>query len=386
MTRLSIDRAALRTRAEGGDERIPVALSSEEPVTRWFGIEILDHTPAAIDLSRAERGLPLLDSHNRWALNAQLGIVEDLAVGTDRVLRGLMRFSKRDDAQAVRQDVLDGIISSVSIGYIIHEVLITTSSDTDTYRATRWELLEGSLLSVPADKTVGVGRSADDEIMRPIRIRTAPAAASTFRDDAERFEALRELENEILNDQMAQIDRELARDNELHGGNSRPIVFGSLGRRARAVATHEAGHAIACIATGVDVRCIELLLRDGGAIEGVCRHDDGATSAVYLAGAAAHVLFDGPGQLRHAKAAELAKRYSESDYSSALLARSYTNPIVTGAYTLERDFDAALNIVRANWSAIEAIVDRLVSVPGGRLSGEEIHSLAYAHSRRPRRA
>jgi len=165
-----------QSRAEEGDDRIPVSLSSEEPVERWWGFEILDHSPEAVDLRRAERGLPLIDNHNTYStVMRQLGVIEDVKI-ENGVVRGMMRFSQRPDAQLIRQDVLDGIITSMSIGYYIHELVLEKSTDeADTYRATKWELRKGSLVCVPADTTVGVGRSADQDAV-PVRIRTLEAA------------------------------------------------------------------------------------------------------------------------------------------------------------------------------------------------------------------
>lgn len=182
MMGIALDPDSLSSRAEG-DDRIPVALSSEEPVERWFGVEILDHDSKAVDLSRAKRGLPLLDSHDAYtSVTRQIGVVEDVRLDKDRVLRGMLRFSQRPDAQAIRQDVMDGIISNVSIGYRIDELVLEKSDKNkgETYRATKWRLLEGSLVSVPADQTVGVGRSADQDAL-PVAVRTletAPEARS----------------------------------------------------------------------------------------------------------------------------------------------------------------------------------------------------------------
>jgi HK97 family phage major capsid protein len=154
--------------------RIPVALSSEHGVERWdwmMGeryVEVLDHSPASVDLERAAlgRGLPLLLNHDSYGRNSDsfLGKVEDITVDTDRVMRGWMRFSQRADAQDVRQEVLDDLRSSVSIGYQIGDTY-TSREDKKTKQVTRtytdWVPLELSLVPVPADPMVGVGRNLD---------------------------------------------------------------------------------------------------------------------------------------------------------------------------------------------------------------------------------
>ena len=74
---LAVDQEAMATRAEG-DERIPISLSSEQPVERWFGREILDHSAAAVDLTYARAGLPFLMDHDT---GTQIGLLEAGGVG-----------------------------------------------------------------------------------------------------------------------------------------------------------------------------------------------------------------------------------------------------------------------------------------------------------------
>ena len=62
---------------EAQGERFDISMSSEYPVARWFGTEILDHSPGAVDLSRAKLGLSFLDSH---IAEAVIGIVENVSV------------------------------------------------------------------------------------------------------------------------------------------------------------------------------------------------------------------------------------------------------------------------------------------------------------------
>jgi HK97 family phage major capsid protein/HK97 family phage prohead protease len=144
---------------EEDEDTVPLALSSEYGVERWFGREILDHSPGAVDLSRAEAGIPLLDAHDSGSVRSQIGVIERLELGADRKLRGVARFSRRPEARAILQDVRDGIIRAVSIGYRIREMVLERADDSgETYRATRWELLEGSLVPVPADPSVGAFR------------------------------------------------------------------------------------------------------------------------------------------------------------------------------------------------------------------------------------
>jgi hypothetical protein len=169
----SVEFDALATRTEG-DERIPIALSSEMPVERFFGTEILDHEAKSIDLGYAREGLPFLVNHDT---DRQVGIIEDVVLGDDRKLRGVVRFSRSAEAQQIRQDILDGIRKNISVGYRIDEFKLEKSdkSKNETYRATRWTPMEGSSVPVPADISVGVGRAADEAAF-PVVIQSSEPA------------------------------------------------------------------------------------------------------------------------------------------------------------------------------------------------------------------
>jgi len=153
---------------ERDNDTFNIAISSEYPVRQWFGREILDHSPAAVDLSRAELGLSFLDSH---VSNQIIGIVENIAVGADKKLRGQVRFSRNAPAQAVKQDILDGIRRFISVGYTVNDYALTESSQDsgETYTATNWTPMEVSSVGVPADPTVGNNRRAGDHVY-PVRV------------------------------------------------------------------------------------------------------------------------------------------------------------------------------------------------------------------------
>jgi len=148
---------------EGADEdRFEIAISSEFPVQRWFGKEILDHTPEAVDLSRAKDGLSFLDSHDSKSI---IGVVNDVKLDKkDKVLRGVVQFSRNPKAQEVKRDVVDGIRKYISVGYGVNEYKLDKSSkdEGDTYRATSWMPLETSSVAVPADPSVGHNRKAGE--------------------------------------------------------------------------------------------------------------------------------------------------------------------------------------------------------------------------------
>lgn len=153
------------------DDRFNISISSEFPVERWFGKEILDHSPDAVDLSRAKRGLSFLDSHDAQSV---IGIVENVKVGDDKKLRGQVRFSRSAPAQQIKTDIQDGIRRFISVGYSVGEYALEKSSkeEGDTYRATKWTPLETSSVGVPADPTVGNDRKAGDRLY-PVSVRAA---------------------------------------------------------------------------------------------------------------------------------------------------------------------------------------------------------------------
>jgi hypothetical protein len=154
-------------RADGtaDPDRFSVAVSSEQPAPQYFGAEILEHTRSAIDLTRFKRGLPLRvveELTQNHVSGVQVGLVEEPALDEKaRVLRGVARFGRSAKAQEVKQDVEDGIRRFLSVSYRIAK-LVLESNDKDkgpTYRATRWAPHEVAIVPVPADVTVGFGRS-----------------------------------------------------------------------------------------------------------------------------------------------------------------------------------------------------------------------------------
>lgn len=140
---------------------VEVAFSSETPVERWWGFEILDHGKGAMRDKRIKRGGALLMDHN-WS--DQVGVVSQVRIDSDRVGRAVVRFGKSARAEEIFQDVVDGIRTNISFMYRIHEAVLESSKDgVDTYRITDWEPYEISIVSVPADINVGVGRSVENE-------------------------------------------------------------------------------------------------------------------------------------------------------------------------------------------------------------------------------
>ena len=158
------DSAAQRT--------LTFTFSSEAPVERWFGNEVLSHDKGAADLSRLNDGAPLLYNHG---IDDVIGVVESARIDA-ATRKGVctVRFAATEDAQEVLGMVRDGILRNVSFAYRVNDYVESKEGDTYTYTATSWMPLEVSIVSIPADPSVGIGR-ADQSTERPVRItRAAP--------------------------------------------------------------------------------------------------------------------------------------------------------------------------------------------------------------------
>lgn len=204
------DNITVRAGQEPGTIIFP--LSSEEPYSRHYWEhgeleEVLRHDTKSIDLSFINSGhAPLLDSHRAHSgLAFQIGVVRKAWIEKKR-LYVEVKFSNREDAQAVYKDVIDGVISNVSVGYEIEKYEI--DEDAKTFTATRWKPKEASFVPVPADTTVGVGRSANAVIKGDTTMSTAnantvdntpvlPGVGSDTLTDEQRAEQLTSDINEI---------------------------------------------------------------------------------------------------------------------------------------------------------------------------------------------
>ena len=136
---------------------VEIAFSSEEPYERWFGTEVLVHDADSVRLDRLNNGGAVLVNHDS---RDQVGVVESSRVDDDRRGRAFIRFSKSNRGEEIFQDVKDGIRSLVSVGYKIHKYDVTERDGmSDLVEVKDWEPFEVSIVSIPADTSVGVGRS-----------------------------------------------------------------------------------------------------------------------------------------------------------------------------------------------------------------------------------
>jgi HK97 family phage major capsid protein/HK97 family phage prohead protease len=154
--------ARLEIRAGEGDQAVALSISSEAPVERFFGVEVLGHGAEEVDMSAVgPRGLPLLRDHRQNNIDAVLGRVVDLRVEGGK-LRGSVAWGDHEEAKAVAAKVRAGTLSEISVGYSVEAMTLAEKGRDgapDVYRVTRWTPREVSLVAVPADPSVGVGRS-----------------------------------------------------------------------------------------------------------------------------------------------------------------------------------------------------------------------------------
>ena len=141
---------------------VRVGVSSEEPVERDFGMEVIDHSRESMNLEFLNSGrAPLLYAHN---MDDQIGVVERVELDEDaRRLRAVVRFGKSQRASEMFEDVRDEIRMNISVGYRI-DGRVERESDPDEVVRVRTTPMEISLVPIPADtsRVVGVGRSVSD--------------------------------------------------------------------------------------------------------------------------------------------------------------------------------------------------------------------------------
>lgn len=183
-------------------------------------MEELEVSDKAVRLARLNNGAPLLGVHNQYELRAVLAVVERAWLA-DGEGHALVRFSKREDADVVFKDVVDGILRNVSVGYAVHQYQLTEEEDDKlpTYRAVDWEPLEISLVPIGFDDGAKV-RSAKtpaeytgDRFKTIFEVRSAvepseePAAVPTIQEEDAMTEEEKRAAEETLRREAAEGER-----------------------------------------------------------------------------------------------------------------------------------------------------------------------------------
>lgn len=251
---------------------VRLSFSSEEPVTRqsFFSdpwIEILGHERSEVDLSRLNNSAPVLYNHDRSERENRIGVVERAWVENGRGYADI-RISRRDEVAGLWQDITDGILRNVSVAYRILERKLTEESKDKpaTYRVIRWMPMEISLVDIPADATVGIGRKLEAESLASqpqptIKETTMPEAV---KETGERAEVtlshtppvdVHQVRQEALNAEKARRteirtlfekhgDQDKLRDQcldnpEVDIHEARKLLLEALGKREEPVTSHQ---------------------------------------------------------------------------------------------------------------------------------------------------
>lgn len=247
---------------------VRIAVSSEEPVERSFGSEILDHSERSIDLSFARSGtMPLLLDHDP---RQQIGVVEDVNLdGSARRLRATVRFGRNGLAKEVFDDVVDGIRSNISVGYHVNSMV---EEGANSYRVDNWLPMEVSVVSIPADRTVGVGRAAEkppaepkiqseikettmsEEVQVDIEAVRAEAARSAAKDTAEMYRLAAKHNKRDMADKAVAEGRSLAefRGELLEAIGNQPLDTQEIGLTKKEVRNFSLMNAIRAMANPTD--------------------------------------------------------------------------------------------------------------------------------------
>lgn len=208
---------------------IDLSFASEEPYERWWGIEILEVSAEAVDLARMNDGAAVLVGH-RDLVHVGTVVPASAHIRADRKLACQVRFASDDEAQRYRKRVAEGVLSKTSVGYEILEVVeeatgmtgevssrridapeamrclrraveatdgerdveafyreldevagkFDRASGVSTFRVTRWRPFEVSLVAIPADPTVGVGRDGVVPMRREFSVNAGQSGKQTM--------------------------------------------------------------------------------------------------------------------------------------------------------------------------------------------------------------
>jgi len=155
---------------------VQVTFATSTPVKRYswddgYYLEVLEISRDAIDASRMNEGMSLLDTHDQYSMDSRLGSV---VPGSFKIVNGeavaTVKFSRRERANHFFQDILDGHKTPISVGYKVLETRKTEGQgDTlPTVTATKWMPLEISVVPVPADSNASTRSEGIDPMPDPI--------------------------------------------------------------------------------------------------------------------------------------------------------------------------------------------------------------------------
>jgi HK97 family phage prohead protease len=191
-----------------GEQTVQAILSKGSPVQRIYGIESLRISKDAIDLSRMNTsGIPILDSHKIDSITAAIGKLQNAWVA-DGALHGILKFNKTEGGVRAAGMVKRGELGGISVGYrvtewevrngkgqVVDPDSIAWGGEDSTFVGKHWELLEVSLVTVPAESAAHVRHHSDlhDRVYLP----TLPARLNDIRTRMEVRQRILERQGEL---------------------------------------------------------------------------------------------------------------------------------------------------------------------------------------------
>lgn len=272
------------SRQDGEDLVVELSFASEDPYERWWGIEVLDCSPESVRLDRINNSGALLFNHDWDELRGHH--VPNTVACVDGKVRGQVAIAwAADDGKTIKL-VQGGHLTHTSTGYEIHQIIEQTTAksgekvertldgklfdrvltrchrdapgdvaafrraldaaagaferaanEPTTYRVTDWEILENSLVTVPADTTVGLGRSLASD--------PAPVEEPENNDSQKEISMTQAVENtvDVAAIERAAADKALGRIKEIRALGEQFKDFD--GAQAMAAAAIDAGQPVA---------------------------------------------------------------------------------------------------------------------------------------------
>lgn len=145
-------------------ERFELSFSSETPYRRYDWRrgeeydEILDHSQDAVDLTRLRELGVVLYNHDR---DRVIGRVERVAIEDGRGV-ATVAFDTDAESQVIADKVASGTLRGVSVAYSVDRTeRVCADGEVTRLYVRHWTPMEISIVSIPADTTVGVGRSME---------------------------------------------------------------------------------------------------------------------------------------------------------------------------------------------------------------------------------
>ena len=197
------------TKAHHIDEEkrtVKIGVSSETPVERSFGMEVLGHSEDEVNMEFMQsKTAPLLLDHD---MTKQIGVVEEFKLDeTAKRTTAVVRFGRSALADEVFRDVVDGIRMNISVGYRVDK-LERQNKDDETYYRASWTPMEISSVSVPADQSrlVGVGRSKDKQTLNTTKVKIMENEKQEINLDEVRSKSVDEARKEFQKNSKEIID------------------------------------------------------------------------------------------------------------------------------------------------------------------------------------